>query len=155
MLKLSHMVDDKLHARNIGPYSLITQQPLGEAYGAAHTLREILTIKSDDIKGRTKTYEAIVRSKQIPEPGIPESFNVLTKEIMGLGFNMYMVNQKGDKIAINAYDDDDSQEFIDEESLSYKSSQLLSFDNSISITETEELSQVGEDEIDESFIDRM
>ncbi|WP_338969958.1 DNA-directed RNA polymerase subunit beta [Spiroplasma endosymbiont of Labia minor] len=124
MLKLSHMVDDKLHARNVGPYSLITQQPLGgkaqnggqrfgemevwalEAYGAAHTLREILTIKSDDIKGRIKTYEAIVRNKQLPQPGIPESFNVLTKEIMGLGFDMYMINEQGEKVQINAYDEE-------------------------------------------------
>lgn len=129
MLKLSHMVDDKLHARNIGPYSLITQQPLGgkaqnggqrfgemevwalEAYGAAYTLREILTIKSDDIKGRIKTYESIVRSKQIPTPGIPESFSVLTKEIQGLGFDMHMINEKGDKLQINAYDDDLAIEF--------------------------------------------
>ncbi|ATG97659.1 DNA-directed RNA polymerase subunit beta [Mesoplasma lactucae] len=138
MLKLSHMVDDKLHARNVGPYSLITQQPLGgkaqnggqrfgemevwalEAYGAAYTLREILTIKSDDIKGRVKTYEAIVRSKPIPEPGIPESFNVLTKEIMGLGFDMFMVDKDGNKTPISAYDgnDDDEiapgEEFYDE-----------------------------------------
>jgi len=139
MLKLSHMVDDKLHARNIGPYSLITQQPLGgkaqnggqrfgemevwalEAYGAAYTLREILTIKSDDIKGRIKTYESIVRSKQIPTPGIPESFSVLTKEIQGLGFDMHMINEKGDKLQINAYDDDLAIEFentdIDEHEL--------------------------------------
>ncbi|WP_339034223.1 DNA-directed RNA polymerase subunit beta [Spiroplasma endosymbiont of Cantharis rufa] len=134
MLKLSHMVDDKLHTRNIGPYSLITQQPLGgkaqnggqrfgemevwalEAYGAAYTLREILTIKSDDIKGRIKTYESIVRSKPIPKPGIPESFNVLTKEIMGLGFDMHMIDQDGKKVQINAYDDDDDFE-IDEELL--------------------------------------
>ncbi|WP_339020973.1 DNA-directed RNA polymerase subunit beta [Spiroplasma endosymbiont of Atherix ibis] len=137
MLKLSHMVDDKLHTRNIGPYSLITQQPLGgkaqnggqrfgemevwalEAYGAAYTLREILTIKSDDIKGRIKTYESIVRSKAIPKPGIPESFNVLTKEIMGLGFDMHMIDEEGNKVQINAYDDDDEfdidTEFLDEE----------------------------------------
>ncbi|AHI52391.1 DNA-directed RNA polymerase subunit beta [Spiroplasma culicicola] len=124
MLKLSHMVDDKLHTRNIGPYSLITQQPLGgkaqnggqrfgemevwalEAYGAAYTLREILTIKSDDIKGRIKTYESIVRSKPIPKPGIPESFNVLTKEIMGLGFDMHMIDEEGNKVQINAYEDE-------------------------------------------------
>jgi DNA-directed RNA polymerase subunit beta len=125
MLKLSHMVDDKLHARNIGPYSLITQQPLGgkaqkggqrfgemevwalEAYGAAYTLREILTIKSDDIKGRIRTYESIVRSKPIPTPGIPESFNVLTKEIQGLGFDMHMIDEDGNKVEINTYDYDD------------------------------------------------
>lgn len=123
MLKLSHMVDDKLHARNVGPYSLITQQPLGgkaqnggqrfgemevwalEAYGAAHTLREILTIKSDDIKGRTHAYESIVKNKKIPEPGIPESFNVLTREIQGLGFNIHMIDEKGNIKNINSYDE--------------------------------------------------
>ncbi|AHI53453.1 DNA-directed RNA polymerase subunit beta [Spiroplasma sabaudiense Ar-1343] len=133
MLKLSHMVDDKLHARNVGPYSLITQQPLGgkaqnggqrfgemevwalEAYGAAYTLREILTIKSDDIRGRIKTYEAIVRSKEIPNPGIPESFNVLTKEIMGLGFDMHMIDEFGNKVLINAYEDEILDDFTEYE----------------------------------------
>ncbi|MGL5268340.1 MAG: DNA-directed RNA polymerase subunit beta [Spiroplasma sp.] len=123
MLKLSHMVDDKLHARNVGPYSLITQQPLGgkaqnggqrfgemevwalEAYGAAHTLQEILTIKSDDIKGRIKTYEAILRDREIPKPGIPESFNVLTRELQGLGINVTLIDGQGKEQEIIAYDD--------------------------------------------------
>ncbi len=100
------MVDDKMHARSIGPYSLITQQPLGgkaqfggqhfgemevwalEAFGAAHILQEILTIKSDDVVGRTKTYEAIVKGDNLPLPGIPESFNVLMHELKGLGLNI-------------------------------------------------------------------
>ena len=108
MLKLSHLIDDKMHARSTGPYSLITQQPLGgkaqsggqrfgemevwalEAYGASHTLQEILTTKSDDVDGRTKLYNSLVRGKNTPQSSIPESFNVLVKELEGLGLNVVL-----------------------------------------------------------------
>ena len=118
MLKLHHLVDDKIHARSTGPYSLVTQQPLGgkaqfggqrfgemevwalEAYGAAHTLQEILTVKSDDVVGRVKTYEAIVKGENIPEPGIPESFKVLIKELQSLALDIKVLTEDSEEIAI-------------------------------------------------------
>ncbi len=124
MIKLAHMVDDKLHARATGPYSLVTQQPLGgkaqnggqrfgemevwalEAYGASHTLQEILTIKSDDIQGRIKTYEAIIKGKDIPEPGIPESFRVLMHELQGLAIDVRLLDKEGNEVDITNDDDE-------------------------------------------------
>ena len=124
MLKLHHLVDDKIHARSTGPYSMITQQPLGgkaqfggqrfgemevwalEAYGAAFTLQELLTIKSDDIHGRVKVYEAIVKGENIPEPGVPESFKVLIKEMQSLCLNVEVLSQEGQTIEMRDSDDD-------------------------------------------------
>ena len=124
-MKLSHMVDDKIHARSIGPYSLVTQQPLGgkaqfggqrfgemevwalEAYGAAYTLQEILTYKSDDVVGRVKTYEAIVKGEQIPQPGVPESFRVLVKELQSLGLDMKVLDADKQEIELRDMDEDD------------------------------------------------
>ena len=165
MIKLAHMVDDKLHARSVGPYSLVTQQPLGgkaqnggqrfgemevwalEAYGAAYTLREILTVKSDDVVGRVKTYEAIVKGQKLPEPGLPESFRVLKKELQALALDIRMLDKDGHEI--------DERKIEDEE---------RRFPTSIDTTpEPEEATQeVVEDEVngdfdedDESFDDSL
>lgn len=128
MLKLHHLVDDKIHARSTGPYSLVTQQPLGgkaqfggqrfgemevwalEAYGAAYTLQEILTVKSDDVVGRVKTYEAIVKGENIPEPGVPESFKVLIKELQSIGLDIKVLSEDAQEIMINDTDDDINNE---------------------------------------------
>jgi DNA-directed RNA polymerase subunit beta len=127
IVKLAHMVDDKIHARSTGPYSLVTQQPLGgkaqfggqrfgemevwalEAYGAAYTLQEILTVKSDDVVGRVKTYEAIVKGENIPEPGVPESFKVLVKELQSLGLDVKVLGEDTAEVEIGE-DDDESGE---------------------------------------------
>ncbi|MCT7710274.1 MAG: DNA-directed RNA polymerase subunit beta, partial [Lactobacillus iners] len=134
-LKLTHMVDDKLHARSIGPYSLVTQQPLGgkaqfggqrfgemevwalEAYGAAYTLQEILTYKSDDVVGRVKAYEAIVKGEKIPKPGVPESFRVLVKELQSLGLDIKVLDSDKNEIELRDMDDD-SDEHLNIDSLS-------------------------------------
>ena len=123
-LKLHHLVDDKIHARSVGPYSLVTQQPLGgkaqfggqrfgemevwalEAYGAAYTLQEILTVKSDDVTGRVKTYEAIVKGQNIPTPGVPESFRVLVKELQSLGLDIRVLDEEGAEIELSQIGDD-------------------------------------------------
>jgi len=127
MLKLAHLVDDKIHARSTGPYSLVTQQPLGgkaqfggqrfgemevwalEAYGAAYTLQELLTVKSDDVVGRVKTYEAIVKGENVPEPGVPESFKVLIKELQSLALDVRVLSDKAEEIEIREEDEDISE----------------------------------------------
>jgi DNA-directed RNA polymerase subunit beta len=157
MLKLHHLVDDKIHARSTGPYSLVTQQPLGgkaqfggqrfgemevwalEAYGAAYTLQEILTVKSDDVVGRVKTYEAIVKGEDIPEPGIPESFKVLTKELQSLGLDIKLYNDKDEELEIKEHVEealDGVDERLDETDL-----------------EGEGLNEVSEEEIDSDYND--
>ena len=125
MIKLAHMVDDKLHARSVGPYSLVTQQPLGgkaqnggqrfgemevwalEAYGAAYTFREILTVKSDDVVGRVKTYEAIVKGQKLPEPGLPESFRVLKKELQARALDIQMLDEDGNELDERKIEDEE------------------------------------------------
>ena len=121
MLKLHHLVDDKIHARSTGPYSLVTQQPLGgkaqfggqrfgemevwalEAYGAAYTLQEMLTVKSDDVVGRVKTYEEIVKGENIPEPGVPESFKVLIKELQSLGLDIRLYSENNEELELKEH----------------------------------------------------
>ena len=136
-LKLHHLVDDKIHARSTGPYSLITQQPLGgkaqfggqrfgemevwalEAYGAAYTLREILTVKSDDVTGRVKAYEAIVKGQNIPQPGVPESFKVMVKELQSLCLDVHILDKDGGEIELTELDESDLglPNYVDEEDL--------------------------------------
>ncbi len=163
MLKLHHLVDDKIHARSTGPYSLVTQQPLGgkaqfggqrfgemevwalEAYGAAYTLQEILTVKSDDVVGRVKTYEAIVKGENIPEPGIPESFKVLIKELQSLGLDVKLYSESDEEIEIKEHSEeglDGVEERLDESELEE--------DNLNTVTE-DELEEQDELEDDEFF----
>ncbi len=146
-LKLHHLVDDKIHARSTGPYSLVTQQPLGgkaqfggqrfgemevwalEAYGAAYTLQEILTVKSDDVVGRVKTYEAIVKGHNIPQSGVPESFKVLTKELQSLGLDVKVLDKNNEEIDLK-------QNFDDDEDLTFRSAEEdSSFDHDFSYVE--------------------
>ncbi|EKN69179.1 DNA-directed RNA polymerase subunit beta [Neobacillus bataviensis LMG 21833] len=144
MIKLAHMVDDKLHARSTGPYSLVTQQPLGgkaqfggqrfgemevwalEAYGAAYTLQEILTVKSDDVVGRVKTYEAIVKGENVPEPGVPESFKVLIKELQSLGLDVKILSGDEEEIEMRDTEDDDDLQQVDTLNIAPESQNLES-----------------------------
>ncbi|KXZ38973.1 DNA-directed RNA polymerase subunit beta [Alkalithermobacter thermoalcaliphilus JW-YL-7 = DSM 7308] len=158
MLKLHHLVDDKIHARSTGPYSLVTQQPLGgkaqfggqrfgemevwalEAYGAAHTLQEILTVKSDDVVGRVKTYEAIVKGENIPEPGIPESFKVLIKELQSLCLDVKVLTEEDEEIEVRESDDDDEM---------IETFEYIPTDDDIE--ELEEINEIEEDIDEEDF----
>ena len=136
-LKLHHLVDDKIHARSTGPYSLVTQQPLGgkaqfggqrfgemevwalEAYGASYTLQEILTMKSDDVVGRVKTYEAIIKGDNIPSPGIPESFKVLLKELQSLGLDVRVLDENREEVQLKEsidYGDTDFRSILENDS---------------------------------------
>ena len=173
MIKLAHMVDDKLHARSTGPYSLVTQQPLGgkaqfggqrfgemevwalEAYGAAYTLQEILTYKSDDVVGRVKTYEAIVKGQPIPRPGVPESFRVLVKELQALGLDLKVLDEHNQEIELR--DDDDEDEVINFNALDrYKADQMAHHHAAEAEDEGEEpKAEINLDEqaIAEDFID--
>ena len=170
MLKLYHMVEDKIHARSIGPYSLVTQQPLGgkaqfggqrfgemevwalEAYGASYTLQEMLTVKSDDIVGRLKTYEAIVKGESIPKPGIPESFRVLTKELQSLGLDLQMYRED-QKLELRESMEDDTDgiepNFNEDEELAVTDSDFAG----MSLEDEEGEIIDDEDTLDEDFID--
>ncbi len=174
MLKLHHLVDDKIHARSTGPYSLVTQQPLGgkaqfggqrfgemevwalEAYGAAYTLQEILTVKSDDVVGRVKTYEAIVKGENIPEPGIPESFKVLIKEMQSLALDVKVLTETNEVIEIQEsadYDDATGLEMFNDIENIASEEEFFSEDSGYSEeVEDDELSDDGEDlELQEDF----
>ena len=162
-LKLHHLVDDKIHARSTGPYSLVTQQPLGgkaqfggqrfgemevwalEAYGAAYTLQEILTVKSDDVTGRVKTYEAIVKGNNIPQPGVPESFKVLVKELQSLCLDIRVLDENGQEIELK---DDDEDDFIPD-----MKDEFYQSDDSEIEAEGFTIEDIPEDELDVGFSD--
>ena len=179
-LKLHHLVDDKIHARSTGPYSLVTQQPLGgkaqfggqrfgemevwalEAYGASYTLQEILTVKSDDVIGRVKTYEAIIKGDNIPEPGIPESFKVLLKELQSLGLDMKVLGENNEEVEIKEtidYGDTDFRFELEGDSKNYnydKESESLGamgYQKQEFDAESEELVNVEDDEFEEDMED--
>ena len=179
MIKLHHMVDDKLHARSTGPYSLVTQQPLGGkaqfggqrfgemevwalyAYGAAHTLQEILTVKSDDVIGRVKVYESIIKGQEINQAGVPESFRVLMKEFQALGLDISIINDNGETLQLKeieeAEDKDDNNTTMDElentpvAELTSESDNDESFDDEYSEDEDDEFNEEYEDFMDGNF----
>ena len=175
-LKLHHLVDDKIHARSTGPYSLVTQQPLGgkaqfggqrfgemevwalEAYGAAYTLQEILTVKSDDVIGRVKTYEAIIKGDNIPEPGIPESFKVLLKELQSLGLDVKVLDEDRNEVELietSEYGNTDINSVIgNDKDFRYENNEEFAqhgFTQQEFDAENEELVNVEEDSFEDSF----
>ena len=178
-LKLHHLVDDKIHARSTGPYSLVTQQPLGgkaqfggqrfgemevwalEAYGASYTLQEILTVKSDDVVGRVKTYEAIIKGENIPEPGIPESFKVLLKELQSLGLDVRVLRDDNTEVEMTEnidYGDADLRSIIEgerhydaEESLGAYGYQKQEFEGEEIVAVEEDSSESDYDYDDDEF----
>ena len=163
MLKLHHLVDDKIHARSTGPYSLVTQQPLGgkaqfggqrfgemevwalEAYGAAYTLQEILTVKSDDVVGRVKTYEAIVKGENIPEPGIPESFKVLVKELQSLGLDVRLYSDENEELQLKEHVEE-GIELTEEQGRQMMEQELLDEQNNLTEVSDEEIDSDLDDE---------
>ena len=176
MIKLAHMVDDKLHARATGPYSLVTQQPLGgkaqfggqrfgemevwalEAYGASYTLQEILTVKSDDVVGRVKTYEAIIKGDNIPEPGIPESFKVLLKELQSLGLDVKVLKDDNTEVHLLEsvdYGDTDLRSVIEGDSRRHHDREEDYGKHGYTKQEFdgEELVDIDEDEDEDDFIE--
>ena len=170
MIKLHHMVDDKLHARATGPYSLVTQQPLGGkaqfggqrfgemevwalyAYGASHVLQEILTVKSDDVLGRVKVYEALVKGNPLPQPGIPESFRVLIKEFQALGLDISVINEDNKEVEFKDLEQEDIDEnlvSIEEVSTTSDSALVDDFGDTVSLDEEDEFAA----DDDEDFIE--
>ena len=172
-LKLHHLVDDKIHARSTGPYSLVTQQPLGgkaqfggqrfgemevwalEAYGAAYTLQEILTVKSDDLMGRQKTYEAIVKGEPVPKPGVPESFKVMIRELQGLGLDVRVLDEAGEVVDLrNDGDEDEEENGYASEAMEfdYNTSEDELADRGYGIVNEEEMDlDTGSDDDEENF----
>jgi DNA-directed RNA polymerase subunit beta len=174
MLKLAHLVDDKIHARSTGPYSLVTQQPLGgkaqfggqrfgemevwalEAYGAAYTLQEILTVKSDDVIGRVKTYEAIVKGENIPEPGVPESFKVLVKELQSLCMDVKIVSNEDGEMEIRESEEDAEPRDLgvniegteDEDKIDKDTALALLVEDDGEETDEEDTGDIADDDID-------
>ena len=171
MLKLHHLVDDKIHARSTGPYSLVTQQPLGgkaqfggqrfgemevwalEAYGAAYTLQEMLTVKSDDVVGRVKTYEAIVKGENVPEPGVPEGFKVLIKELQSLGLDVRLLSKDNQELELKENIDDGIDFNMDDKKIGDSVVDEQEFNDGYSEEEAVEADEMDEDELFEKFSD--